>query len=678
MTTATLNSTTALTPPMIYVVLDFETASMCDLQKRGAWVYANDFSTFILCLALKVVTDKQPSPTRVLEEHELRKIDPELMALAKNPAVKFVAHNAGFEQGMWAAHMVPMGYPPLPPERWHDTMAVAAMKALPLGLDALTKALDLPVQKDMEGHRLMLRMCKPNLKGEWEHSRENMDRLKTYCVGDVDAQYGSHIVLGGLGAQERDYWILDQKIQQRGLKVDREFIDACIDVLEQVREPMAERFRELTGGVKFTQREKILNWVNDQGVPLGDMRKETLNAILDPDDEFGIEDFHEPLPYHVHEVLTLRRTLASSSVSKLERMLMCAGHDGRVRYTTQYHAARTGRDGGRLIQIQNFPVGEISDRQGLTADALADAILTRHVPTIQELWGPDIFSAIISSLRSCIVPEEGKVLVAGDYAAIEARNLLSMAGQHDRVAQMHAGVDVYSETASAIFRRPIDRKIHQKEGKIGKQTFLGSGYGLGPVGHRARFIPRENIELSIRCIDAYRKEIAPLVPKFWYGLWEASVNAVWCKENRTYSFAGFEFRKLGDYLTLRLLSGRLIWYHRPRKSTTYDPQGNERPSWTFMSYQGKKFRRHQAWHGMITADATQGGARCIMYAAMRRMEQNNIPTVFKVHDELVIEEKYRPDLVQVVEQIMEDVDPWVLQARFKVKANVESMLRYRK
>lgn len=678
MTTAALLNSTSLTPLSVYVVIDFETASSCDLQKRGAWVYAHDFSTFILCLALKVITNKQPAPTRVLGESELRRLDPELMALAKNPAVKFVAHNAGFEQGMWAAHMVPMGYPELPPERWHDTMAVAAMKALPLGLDALTTALALPVKKDMEGHRLMLRMCKPNNKGEWEHSADNMSRLKSYCIGDVDAQYGSHVVLGGLGPEERDYWVLDQKIQQRGIKIDRTFVNACIDVLGQVREPMAERFRELTGGVKYTQREKILNWVNDEGVPLGDMKKETLNAILDPDDEFGIEDLGTAIPYHVHEVLTLRRTLASSSVSKLERMLMCAGIDGRVRYTTQYHAARTGRDGGRLIQIQNYPVGEIGDRQGLTADALADAILTKDLGTIEDIWGPDIFSAIISSLRSCVVPEEGKVLVAGDYAAIEARNLLSMAGQHDRVAQMHAGVDVYSETASAIFKRPIDRKIHIKEGKIGKQTFLGSGYGLGPIGHRARFIPRENIELSIMSINAYRQVIAPMVPKFWYGLWEASVNAVWCRENRTYEYAGIEFRKLGNYLTMRLPSGRLIWYHEPRKNTTYDPQGNERPSWTFMSYQGKKFRRHQAWHGMITADCTQGGARCIMFSAMRRLEKNNINTVFKVHDELVVEEVDRPGLVAEVKQIMEDIDPWAHERRFLVRAEVESMLRYRK
>jgi hypothetical protein len=74
-----------------------------------------------------------------------------------------------------------------------------------------------------------------------------------------------------------------------------------MDVLDQVRVPMTERFRELTG-LKPTQREKVLNWVNEQGVPLGDMKKATLDAILDPGDEFGIEDFNEPLPYHVHEV----------------------------------------------------------------------------------------------------------------------------------------------------------------------------------------------------------------------------------------------------------------------------------------------------------------------------------------------------------------------------------------
>lgn len=666
---------------MRYVVADFETASRADLQKIGAWKYAADMTTFPLCLSLKVVVDNKPNPTRVLTEKQMHARDPELMELADDPETIFVAHNAGFEQAMWKFHMVPMGYAELPPERWHDTMAVAGMKGLPLGLDAVVTALELPVKKNMDGHRHMLTMCKPDRIGGWsQHNDYNLKILYDYCGDDANAQYGVYTATKGLGPSERHTWILDQRINQRGIKIDREFVDACIDVLNQVRVPMTERFRELTG-LKPTQREKVLNWVNDQGVPLGDMKKATLDAILDPDDEFDIGDFNEPLPYHIHEVLTLRRSLASSSVSKLQRMLDCAGADGRVRYTTQYHGARTGRDAGRLIQIQNYPRGEIGDRQGLTADVLADAILTRDIDYIREIWGPDIFTAVISSLRSCIVPEEGKVIVSGDFAAVEARNLLSMAGQHDRVEQMHAGLDVYSETASLIFKRPINRKLpgDHKEGQIGKNTFLGSGYGLGPVGFRARFAPKESIDLAMLAINTYRKEVAPMVPKFWYGLWQASVDAVWCSHAKTYSYAGIEFRKEeNDFLSMRLPSGRKIWYHRPRMGRSWDHQGNEHPTWTFMSYQGKKFRRHLSWHGMITADCIQSSARDLMVGAMKRAEAAGLNTIFKVHDELVFEEKDRPDLVTTVKQIMEDIEPWALERRFKVKAEVESMMRYRK
>lgn len=660
-----------------YVVCDFETASRADLQKIGAWKYAADFTTVPLCLSLKVRVDNRPEPTFCLSERQLHALDPRLVALVNDPETIFIAHNAGFEQAMWHFHMVPIGYAPLPPERWHDTMAACAMKALPLGLDAAVTALELPIKKDMDGHRHMLVMCKPDRYGGWsQHNEFNLDRLYAYCNADAEAQDGLYQVTKGLGPSERHTWILDQKIQQRGLKIDTEFVHASMDVLDQVRVPMTERFQELTG-LRPTQREKVLNWVNDQGVPLGDMKKTTLNAILDPDDEFDMGDFSEPLPFHVHEVLTLRRSLASSSVAKLQRMLDCAGGDGRVRYTTQYHGARTGRDAGRLIQIQNYPRGEISDRQGLTADILADAILTRDVPHIKEIWGDDIFSAIISSLRSCIIAEEGKVLVGGDYAGVEARNLLSMAGQHDRVEQMHAGVDVYAENASLIFKRPIS-KANVFERTIGKCSTLGNGYGLGPVGFRARFAPKHSVDFAMQAVNTYRTEFAPLVPKFWYALWQASVDAVWCQHAKTYSHAGIEFRKEGDFLTMRLPSERKIYYHRPRPCRTYDFNGNERPSWNFMSYQGKKFRRHMAWHGMITADCIQGSARCMLISAMKRAEAAGLFTIFKVHDELVFEERDRPNLALMVKQIMEDVDPWVIERKFRVKAEVETMLRYRK
>lgn len=662
------------------VEADFETASKADLRKIGAWKYAADFTTFILCLDIKVVTDGRPTPTRNLSEKQLHKLDPELMALAADPDVIFIAHNAGFEQAMWHFHMVPMGYPAMGPERWHDSMAVCAMKALPLGLDAAITALDLPIKKDMEGHRHMLIMCKPDRLGTWSHHNDfNLERLYSYCGQDVDSQWGLYLATKGLGPSERETWILDQRINQRGILIDKEFVNACIDVLNQVRIPMTERFRDLTG-LKPTQREKVLAWVNEQGVPLTDMKKETLNAILDPDDEFDIGDFQEALPYNVHEVLTLRRSLASSSVSKLQRMLDCAGGDGRVRYTMQYHGARTGRWAGRLIQIQNFPRGEIALRQGLTPDILANAILSRDVETIREMWGPDIFTAVISSLRSCIIPSPGKLICAGDFRTVEARNLLAMAGQFDRLDAMASGIDVYNELASMVFKRPINRKVDVFEGQIGKNGFLGNGYGLGPVGFRARFCPKEPIDLAILAVNTYRKDFAPMVPKFWYQLFEASCRAVWCERGATYSHAGIEFTKEGDYLTMRLPSGRKIYYHRPRKERGYNPVRDEETAvWSFMSYQGKKFRRHYAWHGMVTADCIQGLSRDLTVHAIKLCERENLPVIFSAHDEVVLEvDDNGTDYAKILNDIMTDIPHWAIERRFRIEAETGMMNRYRK
>ena len=205
-----------------------------------------------------------------------------------------------------------------------------------------------------------------------------------------------------------------------------------------------------------------------------------------------------------------------------------------------------------------------------------------------------------------------------------------------------------------------------------------SGYGLGPVGFQARFAPNESFELAQLAIASYRSDFAPKVVKFWYGLFQASVDAVWCEMAKTYSYEGIEFRKENDWLTMKLWSGRKIWYHRPRKATTYTPAGDERPAWSFMSYQGKKFRRHLAWHGMITADCIQGSARDMMTSAAQRAEKAGLFAIFKVHDELVFEETDRPDLETIVAQIMEEREPWMIERRLRVKANVEKMLRYRK
>jgi len=667
-----------------YVELDFETASTCDLLKSGAWRYSEDFSTFITHIGFKLVVDDMPRPSRIIYGRGVNRVDPELYELVCDPAVMFLAHNCSFECGMWRHHMVPIGYPDIPIERWHDTMAVAAMKSLPLGLDPLSRVLELPIQKDMEGHRLMLKMCKPDKDGGWSHhTQENLQREAEYCVTDVDSQYSAHLALGGLG-DERRVWLTDQRINQRGILVDVPFVRACIDVLDQVRVPMTAEFKELTGGIAPTQREKILAWVNEQGVNMSDMKKDTLDAMLDPDDNIGFEDMDQlgiaPLPLHVHRALILRRSLASSSVAKLERMLQCATLDGRVRYTMQYHGAGTGRWAGRLIQIQNYPRGEIQERQGLTPEILADAIMTRNLDTIRELWGPDIFSAVISSLRSCIIPDvsKGRILTVGDFAQVEARNVLSFAGHHDKALEMDT-TDAYAELGSMIFKMPVNKKDNPRERQIGKNGLLGSGFGLGYAGFQAKFAPKEPFELAVRAIDTYRKEYAPLVPKFWYGLYQASVDAVWCNFARTYVWDGIEFRREGDFLTMRLPSGRKIYYHKPNREVSYNPTtGNEYPAWSFCSYQGKKTRRLPMWYGQLMNNLVQGSARDLMVNAILICEHQGLPVVFTAHDEVVIETLDRPGLAETLKAIMEDIPAWARERRFNVKAETDTMIRYRK
>lgn len=673
-----------------YVVFDFETASTCDLLKAGAWRYSQDFSTFLTHIGYKLVVDNIPKPTRVLWRNgEINRVDPELYELAADPNVMFVAHNCSFEIGMWRHHMVPLGYPDIPNSRWHDTMAAAARKSLPLGLDPLSRALELPVQKDMEGHRLMLKMCKPDKDGGWsQHTHENLHREAVYNVGDVDSQYCAHLALGGIGEDERRIWMADQTINQRGVLVDRAFVRACMDVLDMVRVPMTAEFKELTGGISPTQREKILNWVNEQGFRMSDMKKATLDALLDPDDEFSFDDLDqlgfEPMPAKVRRVLELRRSLASSSVAKLQRMLDCAALDGRVRYTMQYHGAGTGRWAGRLIQIQNYPRGEIQERQGLTPEILADAIMSRDLDRIRELWGPDIFSAVISSLRSAIVPDvsKGRVLVAGDYAQVEARNVLSYAGQHDKAALFDT-VDQYCELGSMIFKMPVNKKENPRERQVGKNALLGSGFGLGYVGFQAKFAPNEPFELAVRAIDTYRKEYAPLVPKFWYGLYQASVDAVWCNSSLTYVFSGIEFRKEvlngQPFLTMRLPSGRKIFYHRPERETSYNPKTNqEYPAWSYLSYQGKKTRRLPMWYGQLMNNLVQGSARDLIANAILICERENLPVVFTAHDEIVLETQDRPGLAETLQQIMQDIPHWARERRFNIKAECDTMRRYRK
>lgn len=662
---------------MLPVVIDFETYSCADLNRVGAWRYAEDVSTGILCLGYKRITaDGQPLSTRVLTEREIAQRDPEFLALVNDPGVIFVAHNAGFEQAIWAHVMTKQhGWPPLPPERWHDTMAVAARRTLPLSLDRVGKVLNLAVQKDLEGHRVMMQMCKPGPDGRFHHTAEKLARLIQYNVGDVDTQYYLHVRLGGLGPSERRVWLLDQKINQRGIRVDVPYVAQCINVLDAARTPMEAEFRAATG-VAPTQRAKILDWVQNQGVPLPDMKKATLDAILDPD-EAQMDDnpwLWQELPAHVLRVIELRRILASSSVAKLARMIETVNLDGRIRGTMQYHGARTGRNAGRLVQPLNMPkpvVKSISQRDIMALVRAGD------LAEINAKCG-NAFDAVISTLRGCFRPGDGRHFAVGDFNAIEARVVLALAGEYDRANAFDIG-DAYSDMAAKIYGYPVRKGMPERD--LGKAVVLGAGFGMGAAKFRAVAAPTQDEQFARECIDAYRKDFAPLVPQLWYGLEKASADAVWCDHKRAYEFRGVRYQMRDEYLVCTLPSGRDIFYHRPEREQAQVPWDPDqlRPSWSFISYQNKGAFRKWVFGGLLTENVVQAVARDIMVEAMFRCENAGLPVVFTVYDELITEpDNAVQDSAEILRQCMEERSDWVKAFRIPIRAECETLTEYQK
>jgi DNA polymerase len=85
-------------------------------------------------------------------------------------------------------------------------------------------------------------------------------------------------------------------------------------------------------------------------------------------------------------------------------------------------------------------------------------------------------------LRKSIMAPAGYSIVVADFSQIEARMLAWLARQKDKVQAFADKRDVYSEQASVIYGRKVDRKANPDDfipGFIGKAVVLGCGYGLG-------------------------------------------------------------------------------------------------------------------------------------------------------------------------------------------------------
>jgi len=661
-----------------WVVLDFETASACDLKKAGAWRYSEDPTTEVVCLCFGFETGDikvwRPGSDNI-----------DVMQMAQDDNLTVIAHNAGFEKAIWRNIMVKeYGFPDIPNSRWHDTMAVCAMRVLPQDLERAALVLNLEHEKDAKGSRLTRGLSKPNKEGYYDRSAETIARVERYCAQDICTETALHKRLGWLPAGERSVWLLDQRINERGVRLDLEYIRAAQKIVEAACTPLVREFQTLTG-VKPTQRDKFLAWIREQGVAeIHELTKERvadlLGGSIDGDDEEGnSEDPDSPvvLPGNVRRALSIRQLVGSASVKKLARMEACVCSDGRARGTTSYHGAGPGRWVGRLFQPQNFPRGTLKqDGEATPVETVVEAIKTGDHEYVDLILGPAV-EAVVSGLRHAIIADDDRQLLVGDFSTIELRVNLALAGQEDKIDLLVAGENPYLDMGRNIYKREITKK-ELVEYTLSKNTVLGMGFQMGKDKFHDRYAKQHSLEFCENLVRIFRKEWAPLIPHNWYDLERAAVRTV---HDKTPNEAHGVLYQLDDgWLTARLPSGRKLWYFNPRATRKAMPwdETDIRLAFTYQAMKLGQWKTIDAFGGLLTENVVQALARDLMVAAMFKCEKAGLPVVLTVHDEIVTEPLQVDANVKALEQIMTDRPEWAKAMNIPVAAECWQGDRYRK
>ena len=603
---------------------DIETFSSEDIKKAGAFKYmeAPDFSILLLAYAW------DDDPVRVLDltedgDAEDRLILQDILAGLKDPDTLKVAHNAAFERN---AYRTEFGFYQ-PPEEWLDTMILCAMNGLPMSLDAAGAALLLPDQKIKEGAQLISYFCKPckptvanggRRRNLPHHAPEKWARFKGYAGRDVEVMRTIHKRLSAYKTTdfERRIWALDARINERGVMVDRELVQAAIDVDDAFRAEHTAEMQRLTGLDNPNSVAQLKDWLEAVGVSSDSLNKATVSDL-----KGRVTD------KTTRRVLELRQLLGKTSTKKYEAMAASAGEGDRIRGLTQYYGAgRTGRWAGRLVQLQNLPQNHLDG-----IGQVREMVRARDLETLELVYDsvPDVLSQLV---RTALIAKPGHTFLVADYSAIEARVIAYMAGEKWRMDVFAQGGDIYCSSASQMFKVPVVK--HGVNGHLrqkGKIAELACGYGGGVGALKAFGADKMGLsEEEMQDIVAQWRAASPSIPRFWRAAENAARQAL-NNPGRTYTLpCGVKYRQDADALRCRLPSGRILSYWAARV---------EDGSIVFMGQNQttRKWEKTETWGGKLVETIVQAYARDCLAVALLRLEETGYNVVFHVHDEVIVE-----------------------------------------
>lgn len=633
-----------------FLLMDFETFSTVNIGKCGSYRYMDDPSFEPLLLSYAMNDD----PVKLVDFTHDEEWPEEFLAALYDPAITKIAWNCAFERNVIYTALGKY----TPPEQWLDVMHVAAQCGLPMSLDAAGKALGLPEEqaKMKEGKALIRYFCCPckptktnggRERNFPEHAPERWKTFRDYCTRDTEAERTIfHMLEQWLpNEDERRFWALDQRINEKGVRIDRQLAINAVAMDERYKEELTAKAVALTGLENPKSVSQVKNWLADQeGKSFPSLNKKVIADVVS---QLQSED--------AREFMALRGELSKSSTAKYQAMLRSMCSDEHSKGCFQFYGAnRTGRFAGRLVQFQNM-----SKNYSPSLAGMRELVRGGHYSALNALY--DSVSGVLSELvRTAIIPEEGQRIVVADFSAIEARVTAWFAGEEWRLQTFRDGGDIYCASASQMFHVPVVK--HGINGELrqkGKVAELALGYGGGVNALKAFGADKMGMsdEEMQETVDLWR-ESSPKIVDLWRALEKAAIRCVARRATTTSTLGNVRFDFESGILWMTLPSGRrLAYYGAKYEETKFHP---DRKSLTYMgvNQMTKRWERVETWGGKITENLVQATARDVLREAMFSLTEKGWDIRAHVHDECICTEPIGGKTVEQMCKAMCPDIPW--------------------
>jgi DNA polymerase bacteriophage-type len=276
-----------------------------------------------------------------------------------DPAVMVNAWHCNYERTVFASKGLR-----IPNERWIDTMVLARYAGLPGRLKdcaAVPMIAVPPEEKTKAEHALIRKFCMPGKEGEPETKAdcpEDWALFVEYCRKDVLTMrhiYNWLLPRFPFPDRERQIWLRDQKINQRGLPVDVDLARAGASETARLIAAAQVELKKLTGLENPNSVQQIYPWLAERGYKYESLGKEFLKQSQA--DEMTDEG---------RQAIQVRLDAAKSSVKKFRTLVEQTSPDMRLRNQFVYGGAHTLRWSGRGFQPQNLTRKE-TDKETLNA-----------------------------------------------------------------------------------------------------------------------------------------------------------------------------------------------------------------------------------------------------------------------------------------------------------------------